>query len=69
MSLKSAGFMGVLVVGLTGCASHHNSEQALQQASTDFQAVKEDTNVLRIAPKDVIRSGESLARADRLSSY
>ena len=72
MSLKSRAFMGVLVagcVGLTGCAGHHNSEQALQQASTDFQTVKEDTNVLRIAPKDVIRAGESLARADRLSSY
>ena len=72
MSLKSRDFIGVLVVGcvsLAGCAGHHNSAQALQQASTDFQAVKEDTNVLRIAPKDVIRAGESLARADRLSSY
>ena len=43
MSLKSRAFMGVLVVGcvsLAGCAGHHNSAQALQQASTDFQAVK-----------------------------
>ena len=32
-------------------------------------AVKSDNDVLRVAPKDVIRSGESLARADRLSSY
>jgi hypothetical protein len=46
-----------------------HSEQALQQAGSDFQKVKEDSNVLRIAPKDVIRAGESLARADRLSSY
>lgn len=72
MSLSSRVLMGALVAGcasLAGCAGHHNSEQALQQASTDFQAVKEDTSVLRIAPKDVIRAGESLARADRLSSY
>ncbi|MFA7942474.1 OmpA family protein [Pseudomonas brenneri] len=54
---------------LAGCASHPNSDTALQQAGSDFQKVKEDSNVLRIAPKDVIRAGESLARADRLSSY
>ena len=54
--------------GLHGCAGQH-SEEALQQASNDFQKVKEDSNVLRIAPKDVIRAGESLARADRLSTY
>jgi len=56
-------------VVLSGCASHPNSDIALQQAGSDFQKVKEDSNVLRIAPKDVIRAGESLARADRLSSY
>ncbi|CAM2862346.1 Outer membrane protein OmpA [Pseudomonas gessardii] len=54
---------------LAGCASHPNSDTALQQAGSDFQKVKEDSNVLRIAPKDVIRAGESLARADRLSTY
>ncbi|CRM23540.1 DUF4398 and OmpA-like domain-containing protein [Pseudomonas fluorescens] len=54
---------------LGGCASQPSSEQALQQAGSDFQLVKEDANVLRFAPKDVIRAGESLARADRLSSY
>ncbi|MEE5082962.1 OmpA family protein [Pseudomonas alliivorans] len=55
--------------GLYGCAGHQNADQALQQASTDFQKVKEDTDVLRSAPKDVIRAGESLARAERLSTY
>lgn len=54
---------------LYGCASQQSSEAALQQAANDFQTVREDANVLRIAPKDVIRAGESLARADRLSSY
>jgi len=55
--------------GLYGCAGHQGSDRALQQANADFQKVKEDTNVLRGAPKDVIRAGESLARAERLSTY
>lgn len=58
-----------LLLGLSGCASQHGSDQDLQKASADFQAVKEDTDVLRSAPKEVIRAGESLARAERLSSY
>jgi outer membrane protein OmpA-like peptidoglycan-associated protein len=63
--------VGVLMVsaGLYGCAGHQGSEQALQQANTDFQKVKEDTDVLRSAPRDVIRAGELLGRAERLSSY
>lgn len=55
--------------GLYGCASSQSSGQALQSASDDFQKVKEDTNVLRSAPRDVIRAGELLARAERLSGY
>ncbi|MEO8489064.1 OmpA family protein [Pseudomonas sp.] len=72
MSLITRGLScAVLLAGaaLGGCASQPSSEQALQQAGNDFQHVKEDANVLRFAPKDVIRAGESLARADRLSSY
>jgi outer membrane protein OmpA-like peptidoglycan-associated protein len=65
--------MGVFILlgsaGLSGCAGHQDSERALQQANVDFQKVKEDTNVLRGAPKDVIRAGESLGRAERLSGY
>ena len=53
---------------LAGCASQH-SQQVLGEAEASFQQVKEDPNVLRSAPKDVIRAGESLARAERLSSY
>lgn len=56
------------VLGLQGCASER-SETALDQAAASFQAVKDDSNVLRSAPRDVIRAGESLARAERLSSY
>ena len=58
-----------LLLGLGGCASQQGSDQVLQAASADFQKVKEDTDVLRSAPKDVIRAGESLARAERLSTY
>ena len=55
---------------LGGCVAHQPaSEQALEEARLSFQSVKEDPNVLRAAPKDVIRAGESLARAERLSSY
>ena len=72
MSFKTSVFSSAVLLGsisVAGCAGHHANEQAMQQANSDFQAVKEDSNVLRIAPKDVIRAGESLARADRLSSY
>lgn len=55
--------------GLYGCAGHQGSDSALQSASADYQQVKEDTNVLRSAPKDVIRAGELLGRAERLSGY
>jgi outer membrane protein OmpA-like peptidoglycan-associated protein len=56
-------------VALAGCATHHNSEQALQQANSQFQSVKENTDVLRSAPRDVVRAGELLGKAERLSSY
>ncbi|MGH8404041.1 MAG: DUF4398 domain-containing protein, partial [Pseudomonas sp.] len=71
MSPLMRGLSCVVLLGsaLGGCATHPDSNLALQQASTDFQKVKEDSNVLRIAPKDVIRAGESLARADRFSSF
>ncbi|WP_339545052.1 OmpA family protein [Pseudomonas sp. RA_35y_Pfl2_P32] len=68
MKLTNGVLGGLLLASLYGCAGQH-SDVALQQAYNDFQKVKEDSNVLRIAPKDVIRAGESLARADRLSSY
>ncbi|QTT90053.1 OmpA family protein [Pseudomonas chlororaphis] len=68
MTRVLGGVLLIACTGLYGCAGQR-SEAALDQASEDFQKVKEDSNVLRIAPKDVIRAGESLARADRLSSY
>ena len=62
---------GALLLSLTllgGCVSPH-SQQVLSEAERSFQQVKEDPDVLRSAPKDVIRAGESLARAERLSNY
>ncbi|MDO9623653.1 MAG: OmpA family protein [Pseudomonas sp.] len=61
----------LLVLLLSGCvgSSQQASRQALDAAHDSFQAVKESADVLRSAPKDVIRAGESLARADRLSNY
>ena len=53
---------------LAGCAGQQ-SQQVLAEAEASFQQVKEDPDVLRSAPKDVIRACESLARAERLSSY
>ena len=61
--------MMLTAASLYGCAGHQGSDHALQQASADFQKVKEDSDVLRGAPKDVIPAGESLARAERLSTY
>ncbi len=54
---------------LAGCADHKLSEQSLAKAQSEFDQVKEDSDVLRAAPRDVIRAGESLARAERPSSY
>ncbi|MGH8351935.1 MAG: OmpA family protein [Pseudomonas sp.] len=67
LSLSSSLLLSLAL--LSGCASQQSSEQALEAASQSFQKVKEDPDVLRSAPKDVIRAGESLARAERLSSY
>ncbi|MGE8499474.1 MAG: OmpA family protein [Pseudomonas sp.] len=63
-------FVGCVLLALGGCASQQQSStDALESARSQFQTVKEDPSVLRSAPKDVIRAGESLGRADRLSSY
>ncbi|MDR0277075.1 MAG: OmpA family protein [Paucimonas sp.] len=68
-SSKSMALLALAgVLGLQGCASER-SEVALDQASASFQSVKDDSNVLRSAPRDVIRAGESLAKAERLATY
>ncbi|HIQ42801.1 MAG TPA: DUF4398 domain-containing protein [Pseudomonas oleovorans] len=71
--MRAFGNLGGLLLGaalLSGCALNQAAnEETLEQARVSFQSVKEDPGVLRAAPKDVIRAGESLARAERLSSY
>lgn len=67
--LKPMAALALLaLVGLQGCASQR-SESALDDATVAFQKVKDDSAVLRSAPRDVIRAGESLGRAERLAGY
>lgn len=69
-SLQSGICFTLATLLLTGCASsNHPNDQALQAAHGSFQKAREDADILRSAPKDLIRAGESLARADRLASY
>ncbi|TRX74916.1 OmpA family protein [Pseudomonas mangiferae] len=64
------GFAAAMLLGaLGGCASQQSDEQVLDAARERFQTVKENTDVLRSAPRDVLRAGESLARAERLATY
>ena len=68
LNSKAALALLALTAGLQGCASQRSST-ALDDATVAFQKVKDDADVLRSAPRDVIRAGESLSRAERLSSY
>ncbi len=65
---KPVPYLLLAMVLLSGCASQE-SQQLLEEAASSFQQVKEDADVLRSAPKDVVRAGESLARAERFSGY
>lgn len=58
----------VLLTSLAGCANPQ-VEQHLNEAANAYREVSEDAQVLRIAPKDVVRAGESLERAERFASY
>ncbi|MDR2308668.1 MAG: OmpA family protein [Paucimonas sp.] len=67
--IKAMSALALLaLVGLQGCASQR-SASALDEANAAFLKVKDDSDVLRSAPRDVIRAGESLARAERLAGY
>ncbi len=70
MSPLRSGALALMSLAMAGCAGlgdEHTAE--LDAARASFQAVKEDPQVLRSAPKDVIRAGESLGRAERLAGY
>ena len=67
--MKPVRLVPVLLVALAGLQGCATPEQQLEQAATAFQGVSEDPQVLRDAPKDVMRAGESLERAKRFASY
>lgn len=67
MSRASAVFL-VLLASLGGCADSQ-LQQRLDEAAAAFRTVSQDPQVLRIAPKDVVRAGESLDRAERFAGY
>jgi outer membrane protein OmpA-like peptidoglycan-associated protein len=69
VSLRHLSAAALTLLALTGCASKRAPEQALEQARSEFLAVKGDSAVLHSAPRDVIRAGASLARAERLAGY
>jgi len=62
-----AGSFGLLL--LAGCSSQQTSSKDLEDARARYQQIKTDPEVLRSAPKDVVRAEESLARAETLATY
>ena len=67
LRVAALALAGLTMAGCAGFGAEHSAE--LEAARASFQAVKEDPEVLRSAPKDVIRAGESLGRAERLAGY
>jgi outer membrane protein OmpA-like peptidoglycan-associated protein len=67
LRVAALALAGLTLAGCAGFGAEHSAE--LDAARASFQAVKEDPEVLRSAPKDVIRAGESLGRAERLAGY
>lgn len=57
------------VMGLSGCAHYTDAERELQQADALFNSIRDDGQILASAPKDVLRAGESLQRAEQLAGY
>ncbi|HEY6610956.1 MAG TPA: OmpA family protein, partial [Pseudomonas sp.] len=67
---KSCALLALGVAALLGgCATHDNPQQVLEQARSTYQQLANDSAVLASAPKDMMRAGESLERAERLASY
>ncbi len=54
---------------LAGCAGDGAARLALQQARDSYQQVAADAALQASAPRDLMRAGESLARAERLADY
>ena len=56
------------ILARAGCASDASREE-LATAQALYHEVRDDAEVLELAPRDVIRAGESLERARRLGDY
>ncbi|MCQ4347850.1 OmpA family protein [Pseudomonas stutzeri] len=54
---------------LAGCATPQSVQQVLEQSRTSYRQVAADSAVVASAPKDVMRAGDSLERAERLAGY
>lgn len=57
-----------ILYALHGCASSE-TERQLAEAQAAYQSLSNDPVILRDAPRDVVRSGESLERAIRFATY
>ncbi|MNZ52913.1 putative lipoprotein YiaD precursor [compost metagenome] len=67
---KSCALLALGVAALLGgCATHDNPQKVLEPARSSYQQLASDSAVLASAPKDMMRAGESLERAERLASY
>ncbi|TWI53441.1 uncharacterized protein DUF4398 [Pseudomonas duriflava] len=70
--MKGYFFAAPLVMSvalLPGCASSPAIDKTLLDAQLHFDRIKSDSNVLRSAPKDVVRAEETLNKAKQLSGY
>ncbi|QLF94334.1 OmpA family protein [Pseudomonas sp. ABC1] len=65
LSMPLAAVLGLL---LTGCALDEQA-RVLDEAQASYQAVQNDESIVRHAPKDVLRAGETLERAQRFGGY
>lgn len=65
---RRQGLICLLLGGLAGCANP-DLEQQLSQAAESYTKVSSDTRIQRGAPKDVVRAGESLGRAQRFAEF
>lgn len=70
MKVTSYGSVLLLstVTALHGCTVA-DVEQTLAQAQAAYELTSTDPKILRDAPKDLIRAGESLERANRFARY
>ena len=65
--LKIASALALLL--LAGCSSQPSNDKELESARALYQQIKDDPAMVRSAPQDVVRAGETLTRAETLATY